>query len=69
MMLNSIDNGPLVYDTIKEDGVTRPKKYEELTNAEKIQDDCDVKATNIILQGLLPEVYSFVNHHQVAKEI
>nr|GEU36447.1 retrovirus-related Pol polyprotein from transposon TNT 1-94 [Tanacetum cinerariifolium] len=49
MMLNSIDNGPLVYNTIKENDVTRPKKYEELTDAEKLQDDCNVKATNIIL--------------------
>ncbi|GJZ80222.1 hypothetical protein Tco_0645216 [Tanacetum coccineum] len=51
MILNSIDNGPLVYGTIEKDSVTRPKKYEELTAAEKLQDDCDVKATNIILQG------------------
>ncbi|GJX81270.1 hypothetical protein Tco_1098659 [Tanacetum coccineum] len=68
MMLNSIDNDPLVYGTIEEDGVTRPKKYEELTDAEKLQDDCNVKATNIILQGLPSEVYSLDNHHQVAKE-
>nr|GEU63114.1 hypothetical protein [Tanacetum cinerariifolium] len=50
MMLNSIEHGPLVYGTIEVDGVTRTKKYEELTDAEKLQDDCDVKATNIILQ-------------------
>nr|GEY74532.1 hypothetical protein [Tanacetum cinerariifolium] len=68
-MLNSIDNGPLVYGTIEENGVTQPKKYEELTDAEKLQDDYDVKEKNIILQGLPPEVYSLVNHHQVAKEI
>nr|GFA46129.1 integrase, catalytic region, zinc finger, CCHC-type, peptidase aspartic, catalytic [Tanacetum cinerariifolium] len=49
IMLNSIDNGPLVYGTIEEDGVTWPKKYEELMDAEKLQDDCDVKATNIVL--------------------
>ncbi|GJX61284.1 hypothetical protein Tco_0294184 [Tanacetum coccineum] len=55
--------------TIEDNDVTRPKKYEELTDAEKLQDDCDVKATNTILQGLPPEVYSLVNHHQVAKEI
>ncbi|GJU36497.1 hypothetical protein Tco_1184851 [Tanacetum coccineum] len=45
------------------DGVIRTKKYEELKDAEKLQDDCDVKATNIILQELSPEVYSLVNHH------
>nr|GFA66190.1 hypothetical protein [Tanacetum cinerariifolium] len=32
-----------------------PRKYSELTPAEEIQADCDVKATNIILQGLSPE--------------
>nr|GFA92387.1 hypothetical protein [Tanacetum cinerariifolium] len=38
-----------------ENGVTRPKKYSELSAMEAIQADCDVKATNIILQGLPPE--------------
>nr|GEX46798.1 hypothetical protein [Tanacetum cinerariifolium] len=33
----------------------RPKKYSELSATEAIQADCDVKATNIILQGLPPE--------------
>ncbi|GJX14762.1 hypothetical protein Tco_0206520 [Tanacetum coccineum] len=40
MMLDSIDNGPLVYPTVKENGQTRPKKYSELTEAQ-LQDDCD----------------------------
>ncbi|GJZ79076.1 hypothetical protein Tco_0643913 [Tanacetum coccineum] len=52
MMLNSIENGSLVYGTIEENGVTRDMTYVELTDAEKHQDNCDVKATNIILQGL-----------------
>nr|GEY73039.1 hypothetical protein [Tanacetum cinerariifolium] len=51
------------------DGVTRTKTYEELTDTEKLQDDCDVRSANIILQGLPPEVYSLVNHHEVSKEI
>nr|GEY65401.1 hypothetical protein [Tanacetum cinerariifolium] len=38
--------------------VTKPKKYSELSATEAIQADCDVKATNIILQGLPPEVYA-----------
>nr|GEX86379.1 retrovirus-related Pol polyprotein from transposon TNT 1-94 [Tanacetum cinerariifolium] len=37
--------------------------------AKAIQADCDVKATNIILQGLPPEVYALVNTHKVAKEL
>nr|GEU62982.1 retrovirus-related Pol polyprotein from transposon TNT 1-94 [Tanacetum cinerariifolium] len=38
-----------------ENGVTRPKKYSELSATKAIQADCDVKATNIIIQGLPPE--------------
>nr|GEX48595.1 hypothetical protein [Tanacetum cinerariifolium] len=50
-------------------GVTRLKKYSELSAAEAIQADCDVKATNIILQGLPPEVYALVSTHKVVKEL
>ncbi|GJV78801.1 retrovirus-related pol polyprotein from transposon TNT 1-94 [Tanacetum coccineum] len=69
MILNSIKNGPLIWPTIKVDGVTGPKKYEELAAAEKLQADCDLKATNIVLQGLPPDVYSLFTHQKVAKEI
>nr|GEV40430.1 hypothetical protein [Tanacetum cinerariifolium] len=40
---------------IDENGVTRLRKYSELTHAEAIQANCDVKETNIILQDLPPE--------------
>ncbi|GJT21653.1 hypothetical protein Tco_0891590 [Tanacetum coccineum] len=63
MMLDSINNGPLVYLTVEENGQTRPKKYSELTEAQ-LQDDCDVQATNIILHGLPPDVYALVNHQE-----
>ncbi|GJY31179.1 hypothetical protein Tco_0414674 [Tanacetum coccineum] len=36
---------------------------------EKIQADCDLKATNNILQGLPSDIYSLVNHHRVAKDL
>nr|GEV36592.1 hypothetical protein [Tanacetum cinerariifolium] len=55
MILESVENGPLLWPTVEEDGVTRLKKYSELSAAEAIQADCDVKATNIILQGLPSE--------------
>ncbi|GJR14649.1 reverse transcriptase domain-containing protein [Tanacetum coccineum] len=55
MILESVENGPLILPTIEENGVTRPKKYSELSAMEAIQADCDIKATNIILQGLPPE--------------
>nr|GEZ27576.1 ribonuclease H-like domain-containing protein [Tanacetum cinerariifolium] len=45
------------------------KKYEELSATEKIQANCDLKATNIILQGLPSDVYLLVNHHIVAKDL
>ncbi|GJZ70647.1 hypothetical protein Tco_0634498 [Tanacetum coccineum] len=46
-----------------------PRKYSELTPADAIQADCDVKATNIILQGLPPEIYALVSNHRIAKEL
>ncbi|GKD61984.1 hypothetical protein Tco_1299493 [Tanacetum coccineum] len=58
MILESVENGPLIWPSIEENGVTRPKKYSELSPTEAIQADCDIKATNIILQGLPPEVYA-----------
>ncbi|GJU49668.1 hypothetical protein Tco_1219223 [Tanacetum coccineum] len=59
MMINSIDNVPLVYPTVvDENSKTRPKTYSELTEAEQLQDDYDVQATNIILHGLSPDVFS-----------
>ncbi|GJU92287.1 hypothetical protein Tco_1304710 [Tanacetum coccineum] len=69
MILESVENGPLIWPTIEENGVTRPRKYSELTPVDAIQADCDVKATNIILQGLPPEVYALVSNHQIAKEL
>nr|GEZ20039.1 RNA-directed DNA polymerase, eukaryota, reverse transcriptase zinc-binding domain protein [Tanacetum cinerariifolium] len=70
MILNLVLNGLLVWPTIIEDnGTTRTKKYEELSVLEKLQADCDIKATNIVLQGLTPDVYAIVNHHKVTKEI
>nr|GEY60026.1 hypothetical protein [Tanacetum cinerariifolium] len=55
MILESVEQGPLLWPTVEEDGVTRLKKYSELSAAEAIQADCNVKATNIILQGLPPK--------------
>ncbi|GJX11087.1 reverse transcriptase domain-containing protein [Tanacetum coccineum] len=69
MMLDSIENGPLVYPTVEEDGQIRPKKYLDLTEAQQLQDDCDVQATNIILHDLPPGVYALVNHQKEAKDI
>nr|GFA00376.1 hypothetical protein [Tanacetum cinerariifolium] len=69
MILESVESGPLLWPSIEENGVTRLKKYSELSSTEAIQADCDVKATNIILQGLPPEVYAFVSTHKVTIEL
>nr|GEX55732.1 hypothetical protein [Tanacetum cinerariifolium] len=69
MIFESIENGPLLWPSIEENAVTRPKKYSELSATEAIQADCDVKATNIILQGLPLEVYALVSNHKVTKEL
>nr|GEW10829.1 integrase, catalytic region, zinc finger, CCHC-type, peptidase aspartic, catalytic [Tanacetum cinerariifolium] len=69
MILESVENDPLIWPTIDENGATRPRKYSKLTPAEAIQSDCDVKETNIILQGLLPEVYALESNHKIAKEL
>ncbi|GJR63878.1 retrovirus-related pol polyprotein from transposon TNT 1-94 [Tanacetum coccineum] len=69
MILKSIDNGPLILPTIEENEVTRPKKYSELSATEAIQADCDIKETNIILQGLPPKVYALVSNNKVTKEL
>nr|GEV39550.1 retrovirus-related Pol polyprotein from transposon TNT 1-94 [Tanacetum cinerariifolium] len=69
MILESVENGPLIWPTIEENVGARPRKYFELSPTDAIQDDCDVKATNIILQGLPPEVYALVSNHKVAKDL
>ncbi|GJW68330.1 hypothetical protein Tco_0122754, partial [Tanacetum coccineum] len=69
MILESVENGPLIWPTIEENRVTRTKKYAELSAVEKIEADCDMKATNIILQGLPADIYSLVNHHRVANDL
>ncbi|GJY11651.1 hypothetical protein Tco_0380960 [Tanacetum coccineum] len=57
MILDSVQNGPLVWPTVvHEDGTTRKKTYAKLSATKKLQADCDCKATNIVLQGLPPDV-------------
>ncbi|GJY67906.1 retrovirus-related pol polyprotein from transposon TNT 1-94 [Tanacetum coccineum] len=77
-LLSGGDNKPPMlekhlYDSWKSemerDGVTRLKEYIELTPAEAIQADCDIKAINIILQGLPTEIYALVSQHRVAKDL
>nr|GEY29585.1 hypothetical protein [Tanacetum cinerariifolium] len=66
MILFGADNRPPMLD---KDLVIRTKKYVELSAVEKYQVDCDMKETNIILQGLPSDIYLLVNHHRVAKDL
>nr|GFB34954.1 hypothetical protein [Tanacetum cinerariifolium] len=50
MILESVKHGPLLWPTIEEDGVTRLKKYSELSAAKAIQSD-------------LTDTSSLVNHN------
>ncbi|GJV96103.1 hypothetical protein Tco_1547680 [Tanacetum coccineum] len=36
---------------------TRPRTYDDLNDKEKIRKECDIRETNIVLQGLPPDVY------------
>ncbi|GKB31750.1 hypothetical protein Tco_0871151 [Tanacetum coccineum] len=69
MILESVEHGPLIWPTVEKNSMIRTKKYVELSTANKIQADCDMKATSIILQGLPADIYSLVNHHRVAKDL
>ncbi|GKA92787.1 hypothetical protein Tco_0814712 [Tanacetum coccineum] len=63
MILFGADNRPPMLDK------DLTKKYAELSVAEKIQVDCDMKATNIILQGLPAHIYPLVIYHRVVKDL
>ncbi|GJU50175.1 retrovirus-related pol polyprotein from transposon TNT 1-94 [Tanacetum coccineum] len=66
IILNSVENCPLVWPTVAlENGTVRPKTSEELSDKEKLHTDCDLKSTKIVLQGLPPDVYALVNHYQI----
>ncbi|GJV25354.1 hypothetical protein Tco_1378049 [Tanacetum coccineum] len=61
MILESVENDPLIWPIIEENRATRTKKYAELSATKKIQADCDMKATNIIRKDTLPILLSFTH--------
>ncbi|GJU31621.1 hypothetical protein Tco_1175210 [Tanacetum coccineum] len=65
MILDSVQNGLLVWPTVtQEDGTTRKKTYAELSATKKLQADCDCKATNIIL-SVLPSMCNACQSHKL----
>ncbi|GJU99604.1 integrase, catalytic region, zinc finger, CCHC-type containing protein [Tanacetum coccineum] len=58
MILESVENGPLIWPTIEENGVTSPKKYSELSAMEAIQADCDIKGRQTYLAAGTTKTYT-----------
>nr|GEV69480.1 integrase, catalytic region, zinc finger, CCHC-type, peptidase aspartic, catalytic [Tanacetum cinerariifolium] len=76
MMLESIENRSIVFPTVEEDSQIRKKKYAKLTEQEQLQEDCDVQATNIVLQAKnvyttnYDQLYAYLNQHEgLANEV
>ncbi|GJY78247.1 hypothetical protein Tco_0484048 [Tanacetum coccineum] len=76
----SIDQGPFELGTTRDAlgttpeggvllGPERPRTYEDLSDTEKKRYDADVRATNIVLQGLPKDIYKLINHNIEAKAI
>nr|GEU52493.1 retrovirus-related Pol polyprotein from transposon TNT 1-94 [Tanacetum cinerariifolium] len=50
-------------------GPERPRVYSDLTPEEKDRYNADIRATNILLQGLPKDIYTLINHYTDAKDI
>ncbi|GJU58739.1 retrovirus-related pol polyprotein from transposon TNT 1-94 [Tanacetum coccineum] len=79
-ILKSIDEGPFQMGTTRvivaegtegslNLGPERPRVYSDLSQEEKDRYNADIRATNIILQGLPKDIYLFINHYTDAKGI
>nr|GFA68837.1 hypothetical protein [Tanacetum cinerariifolium] len=51
MILESVENSLLLWPTVEKNGVTRTKKYSELSATEAIQSDCDDKVLLVQTQA------------------
>nr|GEZ64789.1 retrovirus-related Pol polyprotein from transposon TNT 1-94 [Tanacetum cinerariifolium] len=79
-ILQSIDNGPYQMGTTRDTlgtaddggvtlGIDRPRTYNDLDEHEKKRFDADIRAINIVLQGLSKDIYKLINHNTEAKAI
>nr|GFB49233.1 integrase, catalytic region, zinc finger, CCHC-type, peptidase aspartic, catalytic [Tanacetum cinerariifolium] len=50
-------------------GPERPREYSDLTPKEKDRYNANIRATNILLQGLPEDIYTLINHYTDAKDI
>ncbi|GKE13408.1 retrovirus-related pol polyprotein from transposon TNT 1-94, partial [Tanacetum coccineum] len=63
MILESVENGPLIWPSIEENGVTRPKKYYELTPTEAIQADY-VKLVRDLHTTNIDQLHAYLGQHE-----
>nr|GEW09292.1 retrovirus-related Pol polyprotein from transposon TNT 1-94 [Tanacetum cinerariifolium] len=79
-ILKSIDEGPYQMGTVQEPlaestkgtpylGPERPRVYSDLSPEEKNRYNADIRVTNILLQGLIKDIYTLINHYTNAKDI
>nr|GEX14598.1 retrovirus-related Pol polyprotein from transposon TNT 1-94 [Tanacetum cinerariifolium] len=79
-ILKSIDEGPYQMGTVREIlaestkgapqfGPKRPRVYSDMTPDEKDRYNADIRAINILLQGLPKDIYTLINHYTNAKDI
>ncbi|GKA99995.1 hypothetical protein Tco_0827989 [Tanacetum coccineum] len=76
MILSGADNRPPILDKDLYDSwksrmelYMQNKEHGRMILESVEHADCDLKATNIILQGLSSDIYSLVNHHRVTKDL
>ncbi|GJU62714.1 hypothetical protein Tco_1244549 [Tanacetum coccineum] len=50
-------------------GPERPRVYSDMSPEDKERYNADIQATNILLQWLPKDIYSFINHYTDAKDI
>nr|GEV07244.1 reverse transcriptase domain-containing protein [Tanacetum cinerariifolium] len=79
-ILKSIDEGPYKLGTFRETlaestegtpefGQERPRVYSDLNSVERDRYNANIRATNILLQGLPKDIYTLINHYTDAKDI
>ncbi|GJU04205.1 integrase, catalytic region, zinc finger, CCHC-type containing protein [Tanacetum coccineum] len=79
-ILKSIDEGPFQMGTFRETlaegnegalhlGPERARVYTDLSPEEKDRYNADIRATNILLQGLPKDIYTLIDHYTDAKDI
>ncbi|GJS77815.1 hypothetical protein Tco_0727696 [Tanacetum coccineum] len=75
LLVDLVLNGPFKYGTVTVLGTpttpvtVRDRIYDELTDAEKIREGCDIKATNIVLQGLPQDIYNLERESKLYDEL